>query len=330
MSTRSLFLASILALTLPACAGQTSAPGDDDASLADDAKADRTGGGTSYYLVRPDLRRCAAPTCGGYFVQRVNFPTTTCADGSSAAECYVAASDYSSAGLDDNDLAAVSARPMIVKGRIAKASYAAGSFGNLVASEVWVGAVGDVPVGSYAKVSGVVYRVKDTGVRCITSPCPTDRETKLNGTSSRSIVGVDFSAVGATDDQINDAYTALASADGVLVDGSNTTVSGPGGTLSQLSAANFYAKVAHATSTGGDAQTCGGIAGLVCPSGQWCDPTPANACGGADLLGTCKVPGFACEQVYLPVCGCDGKTYSNDCTRIQAQVQLAHDGACAN
>src|SRR6185312_9889456 len=100
MSTRSLFLASILALTLPACAGQTSAPGDDDASLADDAKADRTGGGTSYYLVRPDLRRCAAPACGGYFVQRVNFPTTTCADGSSAAECYVAASDYSSAGLD--------------------------------------------------------------------------------------------------------------------------------------------------------------------------------------------------------------------------------------
>jgi hypothetical protein len=96
----------------------------------------------------------------------------------------------------------------------------------------------------------------------------------------------------------------------------------------QLTAANFYAKVTHTASTGGTAQSCGGIAGLTCPTGQWCDPQPANACGGADLLGVCKDPGFACAQVFIPVCGCDGKTYSNDCTRVQAKVQLAHDGAC--
>jgi len=329
MSTRSVLLASFFALTLPACAGQTSGAAD-DASLSDDGKADRIGGGTSYYLVRPDLRRCAAPACGGSFVQRVNFPTTTCADGTSAAECYVAATDYSKAGLDDNDMSAVAGRPIIVKGRIANSAYAAGSFGNLVTSEVWVGAVGRVQNGSYAPVSGVVYRVKDTGVRCITSPCPTDHETKLNGTSSRDIAGVDLSAIDTTEEQINAAYTALSSADGVLVDGSNTQVSGPGGTLYQLTAASFYAKVAHATSTSGDAQACGGLAGLTCPSGQWCDPTPANACGGADLLGTCKDPGFVCSQLYQPVCGCDGTTYSNDCMRVQARVQLAHDGACAN
>jgi len=330
MSTRSVLLASFFALTLPACAGQTSGAAD-DASLSDDGKADRIGGGgTSYYLVRPDLRRCAAPACGGSFVQRVNFPTTTCADGTSAAECYVAAADYSKAGLDDNDMSLVAGRPIIVKGRLAKTDDAAGSFGNLVASEVWVAAVGTVQTGSYASVSGVVYRVKDSGVRCITSPCPTDHETKLNGTSARDIAGVDFSGIDATEQQINDAYSALAGADGVLVDGSNTQVSGPGGTLYQLTAASFYAKVAHATSTSGDAQACGGLAGLTCPSGQWCDPTPANACGGADLLGTCKDPGFACPQLYQPVCGCDGATYGNDCMRVQARAQFAHDGACAN
>jgi len=27
---------------------------------------------STFYLVRPDLRRCASPMCGGYFVRRVN------------------------------------------------------------------------------------------------------------------------------------------------------------------------------------------------------------------------------------------------------------------
>jgi hypothetical protein len=327
MSTRSLFLFSILSLTFVACAGQTDVPGTDDASLADDAKADRTSGGTSYYLIRPDLRRCAAPGCGGSFIKRVNFASTTCVDGSSAAECYVAAADYSKAGLDDNDMAAVSGHPIIVKASIAKTTYGKSTYGTLNVSEVWIAAVGTAQ-NAYATVDATVYRVKDNGVRCITTPCPSDRETKLNGTTSRDIAGVDLQSAGATDDQISDAYVAMTTTDGALVDGTNSSVTGPGGTMLQLTAANFYSKVTHTASTGGTAQSCGGFAGLTCPTGQWCDPQPANACGGADLLGVCKDPGFACAQVFIPVCGCDGKTYSNDCTRVQNKVQLAHDGAC--
>jgi hypothetical protein len=329
MSTRSLCLLSMLTFALPACGGQTDVPGTDDASLADDAKADRAGGGSSYYLIRPDLRRCAAPGCGGSSVKRVNFSTTTCVDGSTAAECYVATTDYSNAGLDDNDMAAVAGRPLIVKASIARTHYAAGTYGTLMVSEAWIGAVGSAP-NAYATVDAVVYRVKDNGVRCITTPCPSDRETKLNGTTARNIAGVDLQGIGASDDQISDAYVAMTTTDGALVDGSNVSVTGPGGSMYQLDAANFYAKVVHATSTGGSAQSCGGIAGLTCPSGQWCDPQPANACGGADLLGVCKDPGFVCAQVYIPVCGCDGKTYGNDCMRVQSKVQLAHEGACAN
>lgn len=33
-------------------------------------------------------------------------------------------------------------------------------------------------------------------------------------------------------------------------------------------------------------------------------------------------------RVSRPVCGCNGKTYANDCERQKAKVQLDHVGAC--
>lgn len=77
----------------------------------------------------------------------------------------------------------------------------------------------------------------------------------------------------------------------------------------------------------GEGEMCGSIAGISCADGLWCDPEP-GLCDGADFAGTCVAVPQVCTYDFRPVCGCDGRTYGNDCTRRAAQVQKDHDGAC--
>ena len=78
----------------------------------------------------------------------------------------------------------------------------------------------------------------------------------------------------------------------------------------------------------GEGEMCGGIAGFQCREGLLCDYSGLMGCF-ADAAGVCRedVP-MACPRHYRPVCGCDGRTYGNDCERHVAGVALDHAGVC--
>lgn len=78
-----------------------------------------------------------------------------------------------------------------------------------------------------------------------------------------------------------------------------------------------------------DGVACGARAGATCGKGQYCLFQPEDLCGRADATGTCvDIPEGFCVTVYDPVCGCDGKTYSNDCAAGLAGVSIDHAGEC--
>ena len=92
----------------------------------------------------------------------------------------------------------------------------------------------------------------------------------------------------------------------------------------------FFAAVVVAPTNAtavGVGKTCGGFAGVSCDAGLWCEP-PAGRCGGADLQGKCIKVTEMCTRHYQPVCGCDKKTYGNDCVRRAAKIQKASNGEC--
>jgi len=76
--------------------------------------------------------------------------------------------------------------------------------------------------------------------------------------------------------------------------------------------------------------SCGGLQGLACADGEFCDYAPGDHCGAADATGVCTPVPQGCDDNLLPVCGCDDKTYSNACEANRVGVSVAYEGECGS
>lgn len=73
---------------------------------------------------------------------------------------------------------------------------------------------------------------------------------------------------------------------------------------------------------------CGTRGAAACPENMFCSYEPGADCGETDKPGHCTARAEMCAEIYKPVCGCDGKTYSNACTAAAAAVGVRAEGAC--
>lgn len=207
---------------------------------------------SGFYSFRRDLRKCASPRCGGYFVKLVNDTRTRCADNRWGSECYVASIEWNGQAEPENDRA-------LLRGTLRLQGNRNGRFGVLRVTEVWQAASATAP-------SGMFFRVRDRGIRCIAAPCPTHHEAKLNSTQSRDMAGVDLSGASAPENLLSEATQAMTSTDGILVSGDHAPVRGPAGRSVMLKATQFYLRAGAGKPTSGSLKPCmkTGCSGQVC------------------------------------------------------------------
>jgi len=276
-----------------------------------------------YRYVHPDTRKCASPICGGFYVKAVNTLLTQCADGSWHIECYVSGFDTQQLNWGEDTQNAFNTtfaqKTALVRGQILNTPYHESAIQTLVISEAWVEPSGKIPTGSAVNY----YQVKHSGIICKSTPCPNWVATILNG----SIKGITFAEL-----DLNQTGADQATIDQAIEQATNSNLLVAGhyiraGLSFRLIANAFYVPASAQSPSSGTA--CGGSQGELCQQQQFCDIATPNSCQATGLSGICITPPQICYQIYVPVCGCDGQTYANDCYRQTAGVQLDHADACA-
>ena len=257
---------------------------------------DAQGGSYGYFTVTPDPTLCPSPTCGGFHLQAVNQSSTTCADGSQQASCYVASADFGA-------LEAPPGGNLIVRGRITADEYPGfGNLGRLVAESAWT-------MATPQSVNGTFFRIRDLGIVCVTFPCFATEARVLNQTAILALSRLDLGAVGATPAQLAAAQAAVQRGD-LLVAGTTAPDPGPAGEGLALIASQFWLPEPAKPRCLSDAECS---TGALCNATEICLPLPE-----------CE-PGDPCPAVCSGYCENAACTSNAEC---DATHYCASDGVC--
>jgi hypothetical protein len=198
---------------------------------------------SSYYFARPDPRLCPSPICGGLWVRLVNKGATTCGDGARQRECYAASADLTPLHVDEKGRVLLGQR--IAEGRaLTRGKLVRGRIEGfpeldvLVVSEVWEAS------SSRRAPTGVFRRLRDNGIRCVTSPCFSIRAAALNTGRHVEISSVDLGTTGAPAGERRRALALIGK--GHLIAAGRVVIdrnAGPAGDGRRLTASQFYVKV---------------------------------------------------------------------------------------
>ena len=96
---------------------------------------------------------------------------------------------------------------------------------------------------------------------------------------------------------------------------------------SGVSVAKVGACAGDSGSSLAEGKTCGtrGVRG-DCSEGLYC--AYRAQCGATDAGGVCTKKPQACTREFMPVCGCDDRTYPNKCEAARAGASVAGNGEC--
>ena len=177
------------------------------------------------FRLRPDPRMCPSPLCGGFFASRVNRSLTACFDGVARPACYAAGVvlDRLAQPARERLRPELATGRALVAGRFAPYGPEFPQLARLVVGAGWL-AAGPRATG------GTVYRVVDTGVRCVRAPCFSLRATLVNGARATALSELDLAASLAPAAALARARAELARA-GVLVAGTIRAERGGGRAL---------------------------------------------------------------------------------------------------